>query len=120
MACTGGHAHHLLQHLGNIGIGEAEVTVTSLFDGADQATRLELGEMGTCRLRRDTGFVGEFACCQRFAAHQSRQHVRARGIACQRGDRCNRRTCFHTSTLAEAFVPAQRLFCFNTSMETEA
>ena len=68
-------------------IGEPKIAMASLFHGGDQAAGLQLGQMGTRRLRGDARFVGELAGGQRLAAHQRRQHVGARGIAGQRGNR---------------------------------
>lgn len=78
--------------------------MTALFFGNDEVTRFEFGQMRTRGLRRDAGFLRKFGRGERAATHQRRQHVGSRGIADKRCDHGHVRSCFHTSTLIEAFA----------------
>src|SRR5579872_779497 len=58
--------------------------------------------MRTRGLRRDAGFLRQFAGGERAAAEQRSQHVGAGGVADEGGDHGDIGTCFHSSILAEA------------------
>ncbi len=104
-----GKTREALQHAGDVGAGEAIVTVAALFLRLDQAAGFQFCQMRACGLRRDTGLVSQLACSQRAAGHQRRQHVGAGGIANQRGDHRNIGTSFHSSMVTEASTSIKRL-----------
>ena len=98
-----------LQHMGDVGAGEAVIAVTALFLRLDQPAGLELRQMRTRGLRRDAGLLRQLARGQRAAGHQRGQHVGARGIADQGGDHGDVGACFHSSMIAEASTSSKRV-----------
>jgi len=99
--CPRRHAGHLLQHLRDVVVREAEIAVAALAEARDQPARFQFGEMRAGGLWGDAGLVCQLARRQCLAAHQRRQHVGAGRIARQRRHRRDARTFLHTSTLNE-------------------
>ena len=114
-----GHAHHLLQHLGDVASRETEVAMPPLPDAGDQPALRKLGQMRACRLSGNAGLARELARRQRLSADQRRQPVGARRIAGKRGNGRDGGAVFHISIIAEASSPKQALICTNLSMEME-
>ena len=73
-----------------------------LFALGQQPCRFQLGEMGACRLRGDTGLGGKFARRQGLSGHQRGQHVGPGRVPNQGTDQSDVRSFFHTSTITEA------------------
>src|SRR5205085_2623126 len=110
MTGTRSEARKPFEHAGDTGAGETLIAMAALPLRLDQAADLEFRQMRTRGLRRDAGFLRELARGQRAAAHQRREHVGTRGIADQGGDHGDIGTCFHASTITEAFTTFKRLF----------
>jgi hypothetical protein len=81
-----GKAGEPLEHIGDIGIGQAVVAVAALLLRLDQTAGLKLREMRARGLRRDAGLLRQLACGERLAGQQRGQHVGTGGVADQRGD----------------------------------
>jgi hypothetical protein len=119
MARARGDAHHRLQHVHHIVIGEAEIAVSPLLHARDQPAAFQLGQMRTGGLHGNARLVGKLGCGQRLSGQQRGQHVGARGIARKGGNGCDGRAFLHGSMVVEAFTPAQALICLHNSMEIE-
>src|ERR1700728_496263 len=65
--------------------------------------------MRTRGLRRDAGFLRQFAGRERAAAQQRGQHVGAGGVADKRGDHGDIGSCFHCSMVTEASMMIKRV-----------
>src|SRR5688572_14573221 len=100
------HAHHALQQLGDVVVGEAEVAVASLALDRDEAAFHEFRQMCACGLLGDVGHLGELGCGERLAAHQCREDVGARTVADERRDADDVRSVLHAGMLSR-FAPAR-------------
>jgi hypothetical protein len=108
--------HKTLEHLGDLGRGQAEVAVPALLLKREEPGSGELAQVRARRLRRDPSGIGELAGGQRSAGHQGQEHVRSRWIPNQRSDFGNEGPRHHAARIA-LIRDARRT---NTSVDTEA
>jgi len=81
-----GHQRQGFERMGDVGIGQAEVTVPALAAGDHQLGVDQLGNVRARGLRRDTRGLRQLAGRHELATHQRRQHARTGGVADHRGD----------------------------------
>jgi hypothetical protein len=92
----------MLQRLGDVRTGQAVVAMPPFSLAGEQPTLQHLGEVGTRRLWRDLGGMGEFAGRQRPAVEQGREHDGPRRIGNQERDRCDAGIQVHGSASVAA------------------
>jgi len=97
-----GQAHQRFERFGHVRSGQPVITVPALATDVQQARFDQPREMAARRRRRNSARFGELPRGEGAPVHQRGQHVGARRIADQGGDRSDERSIGHSSVITEA------------------